>query len=84
MTTDAPDAPARPRCGVCGTTDHHTDRHGNIVENPARAPVPHCWAGATCLLPAGHEGPREFIPDSEIAVEFVWEEMEVEVDDDQL
>jgi len=35
-------------------------------------------------LPAGHEGPREFIPDSEIAVEFVWEEMEVEVDDDQL
>ena len=51
------------------------------------APVPHCWAGAggggaTCLLPAGHEGPHEFIPDSEITVEFVWEEMEVEVDDD--
>ena len=94
---DAPDAPVRPRCEVCGTTDHHTDRHGNIVENPARTPVPHCWAdelsqydigseewrdvalrgNATCLLPAGHKGPHEFIPDSEITVEFVLEEMEV-------
>jgi hypothetical protein len=27
----------RPRCKVCGTTDHHVDEHGNIVENPPRA-----------------------------------------------
>ena len=24
------------RCSVCGTTDHHVDGEGNIVENPAR------------------------------------------------
>ena len=35
------DEPRR-RCTVCGTTDHHVDREGNIVENPTRgqcAPV---------------------------------------------
>lgn len=28
---------ASPRCKVCGTTDHHTDATGNIIENPPRA-----------------------------------------------
>jgi len=27
---------ARPRCMVCGTTEHHVDPHGNIVPNPKR------------------------------------------------
>jgi hypothetical protein len=35
LSTAAPDA-ARPRCKVCGTTDHHTDASGNIVQNPPR------------------------------------------------
>ena len=26
----------RPRCKVCGTTNHHTDSDGNIVPNPKR------------------------------------------------
>ena len=25
---------ARPRCKVCGTTDHHTDVVGNVIPNP--------------------------------------------------
>lgn len=28
---------ARPCCKVCGTTDHHIDASGNIIQNPPRA-----------------------------------------------
>ncbi len=37
----------------------------------------HKWAeifsrgGATCMLPDGHDGPCEFVPDSQIGVTFV-------------
>jgi len=33
----------------------------------------HCWEdgdGSTCLLPDGHDGPHEFITDSDIVITF--------------
>ena len=36
IINDVPRNTARPRCHVCGTTDHHVDADGNIVQNPPR------------------------------------------------
>ncbi len=30
------DGASRPRCTVCGTTDHHIDDKGRVVPNPPR------------------------------------------------
>lgn len=45
-------------------------------------PMSHCWEsgpwvgdyedghGSTCMLPDGHDGPHEFVPDNEIIIRF--------------
>lgn len=36
LTPDAADGASRPRCTVCGTTNHHIDSKGRVVPNPPR------------------------------------------------
>ena len=66
---DAPDVPV-PHCWA--------DELSQYEVGSAEWTVMMLKGNATCLLPAGHGGPHEFIPDSEITVEFGWEEVEVD------
>lgn len=58
---------AKPHCWK-DKTEHITDLHGFGSDE---------WAesfnepSATCMLESGHEGPHEFVPDSQIGVTFI-------------